>query len=73
MTVVEHCTRCGREAPSATWRPGGASEQVAEGWVTFERDDGSFEALVCPGCLTEEDRHEMWPDDQIRREMGLDS
>ncbi len=57
--AIDHCSRCKREAPAAMSGPEGAA---AQGWKTFEDDDGNFLGTVCPGCQTGEDVDAAWPD-----------
>jgi hypothetical protein len=69
MAFRERCSRCQREAPSATRKPGETtSARVAEGWLSFESDAGALIETVCPGCMTDEDRVS---DDAIYRGLGL--
>jgi hypothetical protein len=46
------CTRCGSEAPPTSGQQGAA----AQGWITFETEDGTLLEFVCPDCLTEEEQ-----------------
>ena len=63
--MAEVCSRCGREAPTVTRGPGG---MAAEGWVYHEDEHGALIELVCPGCQTDEDIAESWPDFPTERD-----
>jgi hypothetical protein len=46
------CARCERDAPSGAWT-------LDNGWLTMMDESGRDFAVVCPDCLTDEEREEV--------------
>jgi hypothetical protein len=35
---------------------------MAQGWITYKGDDGEYQGVLCPDCMTEKDIDGLWPD-----------